>query len=634
MGASGFVNTRRNNLNSMQKLLNFASKSRDELFSMDSEISAIRNGRIISEKVYAKINFILTMLDLDPYSFDALRNAPSEHIKSDSLQSVFAAFANKSGYLFGKKEIDEFLNLIDGGTQQRFLQGFKDYNSFCNRFRGDISSILQEGLLTRNDQKSFSEFIGNVICNAKIPKEMQGKYLDYVRDLSASFISSKSDNELFKFCGAFDLYLRSKSEYDIQSADEGKECAAVEVFDRNSNISSDSRILYSLYNLNRLAHDAVEIDLKSIIDQRYRIDRSHANQLYKKLTRILTAYNDLFHMGFSYDTVLRLAKKDSELVWTGLEDYLKDDDKVKKLNTQIRELSSEKEANMSSGTFDAMVDFSLAKSKVQLALNNVGMFLGDRLSVKKRKSLATFNYELDDKSKKVDFEKLRLIKKKLSVIRDTFNSDGTSNLTEEERELIEMCVKPKSYFFESKKLFAQEIMERISKGFSDDFSAMLSASKEEKIEFYAKNGYVAEIQNDGNGNPVLVCLCEQFNEPFGIHLQNLPRTIEEQLSKCDRTQTIAYATLARRGLTLRESDFDSKMSGMSSSKNFVGFKDYDELPNAIKSNYDNYDVPARIIRVNMALSSSSSQLAGMFSGTTSNATGGNVNAEGNKPQKK
>ena len=67
---------------------------------------------------------------------------------------------------------------------------------------------------------------------------------------------------------------------------------------------------------------------------------------------------------------------------------------------------------------------------------------------------------------------------------------------------------------------------------------------------------------------------------------------------------------------------------------YLTYEDYDELPNAIKSNYDNYDVPARIIRENMALSSSGSQLAGMFSGTTSNATGGNVNTEGNKPQKK
>lgn len=630
--ANKFVNKRRSNSQSMHSLLKYSSKSRDELFTMESEVSVVRNGREISEKIPPKINFILTMLELDPYSFDALRNFPNEQSKSDCLQSVFAAFANKSGYLFGKKEIDEYLYLINEDSQKRFLEGFNDYNSFSTQFPEGISTTLRNRLLARNDQKTFSEFMSNVICNARIPKEMESKYLDYVRELSASFLSSKSDDELFKFCGALDLYLRSKSEYDIQSADEGKTCAAVEVFDRKSNVSSDARILYSLHNLNRLAHDAVEIDLKSILDQRYRLDRAKANDSYKKLTRILTAYNDLFHMGFSYETVLHLAKKDSDEIWAGLEEYIEDEDKKKTLTGQIKELSDKRNANMNEGTFDAMVDFSLTKSKVQLAFNNARMFLEDNLSVRRRKSLATFNYELDDKSKKVDFEKLRTIKKKLSIIRDTFNSDGSSNLTDEERELIETTAKPKSYFFESKKLFAQEIMNRISMGFSDNFSSMLGATYVDKLNFYANNGYIAEIQDDEHGNPVLVCLCEQFNEPFGIHLQDLPKSVSSQLAKCERTRTIAYAMLDRRGLTLRDSAFATNMSNMYSPCNFVGFRNYDKLLNAIKSNYDSYDVPAKKIREDMARQSSRSELDGMFSDGANNASGANINTGGNKHQ--
>lgn len=626
--SSKFINKRRNNMQSMHNLLKYASKGRDELFTETAEISVVKNGKQISERIYPKINFILTMLDIDPYSFDALRIAPSEQNKSDNLQNVFAAFANSLGYLFSKKEIDNFLSYIDESTQKRFLSGFNDYKSFTTTYSGTVTDVLRNGLLTRNGQKTFSEFISNVIGNAKIPKDMEGKYLDYVRELSSAFLKSKNDEELFKFCGALDLYLRSKSEYDIQSADDGRECAAVKMFDRQSGVSSDARILYSLHNLNRLAHDVVEIDLKSILDQRYRLDRAKANNTYKKLTRIITAYNDLFHMGFSYDTILHLAKKDPNEIWVGLAQDLKDEETSKFLTGKIKELSEKKKINMTSNTFDGMIDISLARAKVQLATHNARMFLGDRLSVRKRKSLEIMNYELDDKSKKVDFEKLRVVKKKLSIIRDSFKS----NLSDEEKELIEISVKPKSYFFESKKLFAQEIMNRISQGFSDDFSAMLSATKEEKVGFYANNGYVAEIQNDEHGNPVLVCLCEQFNEPFGIHLQDLPKSIETQLGKCNRTKTIAYAKLDRRGLTLRDDDFYTSMSKMSSANNFVGFRDYDELENAMKSNFDNYDVPAKRIREDMARVNSRSELDGMLNRKANNDIDANTNTCGNKRQ--
>ena len=128
------------------------------------------------------------------------------------------------------------------------------------------------------------------------------------------------------------------------------------------------------------------------------------------------------------------------------------------------------------------------------------------------------------------------------------------------------------------------------------------------MEFYANHGYIAEVQDSKDG-PTLVCLCNEFNEPFSIHLKDLPDEISNALEIAKRSDiitkesgTIAHCSLYGKGLTLRDSDFEKNLlNNTDSSNNFVGFKNGsvgEVLPQAKRSNYDKYDVPAALYIAN------------------------------------
>lgn len=81
-----------------------------------------------------------------------------------------------------------------------------------------------------------------------------------------------------------------------------------------------------------------------------------------------------------------------------------------------------------------------------------------------------------------------------------------------------------------------------------------------------------------------------------VHLKDLPDEISSSLAIAKRSETIARCSLDGKGITLRDSDFEKDLLNNSdSADNFVGFKKGFvgvRLPQAIRSNYDKYDVEA------------------------------------------
>lgn len=479
----GFAKKRIANPASMKTLLSLATGNTEDIFKNDKHI--------------------LTMLGIDPYAFDALKVGPYDLLNGNSLEVRFAADAKKNGVLFKSSDIARYNKILSSGEC--------DY------------------LLARGKLKYYTEFINNSIAIAKIPRDSKEEYLKQVESVVKSFVATNSDDDLFNFCQSLDLYLRSNFEFDIQSVDESVvECAKV-IFDRESSVSKDAKILYSLYNLNRLAHDTTEINFKSYIDNKYRLSGADRHNSFEKMNKAIAGYNELYKYGLDKDHIKALLKSGAR------------DDLVN-----------------GTGNFSATTLAGLNLLKMNDALREI-----------------------------VDDEETQ------KKIRSSFKN--ISALSKEEEKVISLHAEEEAIFFQCKKLFADEVMKRLVRELSSDAKSVMHASKQEKIEFYAKNGFIAEIQEDGNGDETLVCLCNTFNEPFAVHLKDLSPDIKKEFDESSKEKTIAHCKLDRRGLTLRENDFVSEINAVSSygSARFVDDSSVGVLNQVIRYNYDNYDEPAR-----------------------------------------
>ena len=122
------------------------------------------------------------------------------------------------------------------------------------------------------------------------------------------YINEKSEEELFKFCRSFDLYLRNNGEYIVQGKDSSN--VAKKMFDANGEHTNDVRVMYCLYNLNRIAHNSLELNCKSAIKNRFRLATNN-DISYERMEDIFDAYNRLYRCGIDSDLVSILLDKGS-----------------------------------------------------------------------------------------------------------------------------------------------------------------------------------------------------------------------------------------------------------------------------------------------------------------------------------
>lgn len=480
-----------NNRIDIGDLLEFASKDRLDLFKNSEAIT--------------------TMLMIDPYAFDALRRGPGEssNYKKKDLDVKNARLAIAHGYIFEEEELSK-------------------YRKVRNDSEFDLEPTIER----------YVECILNGVGCAKIPEEDKETYLNNMRKQIKIYIKEQSEDELFKFCRSFDLYLRNNNEYVVQGKDSST--VAKEMFDVDGEYSNDARVMYCLYNLNRIAHNSLELNCKAAIKNKFRLSTDQGVS-YDRMEKIFDSYNRLYRCGIDSELVSILLDKDSP---RGITDFIFSD-----------------ESSMSQS------DIFNKDSEIASILN--------RLNIS------------DVRENPITVDEVSEIKLDLKNI---------YSMNDAEREIIATSVLEQNTFFECKRMFSEEMINRIASEFSNDMIKAMGATIDEKREFYAKHGYVVEIQGD-LGNEVLVCLCEAFNEPFSVHLKDLPDNVVNALRIVPRTNTIAHCSLDGRSLSFRDSDYESKVLGISDIGNYTGFKSgRANLESAQRSNYDNYDVYAKQIR--------------------------------------
>ena len=289
----------KNNL-SIQELLQYSTKNEFDSFNI--------NGIIIDS--VQSVNLIRNLFKIDPYAFDMFKSdkEPSE------LEVIFAALAKENGYIFTKKEIEKYKQKLKGMNIRTASKMFKDISSDKNDIFKNQSSIEK---IFDAPNRDFTEFISNNIGIPKIPSEKKLIFLNHIKMQAKKYIKNHSNAELNEFTESLDLYLRANSEYIIQSGQAQQDEISQYIYN-NPNVSETDKIIYSIYNLNRLAHNSSELHLKSYLNNKYRnpyikLDKN----IDGKFKNAINGYNILSQYGIKRDIV--------DALLTGKYDYTNSD---------------------------------------------------------------------------------------------------------------------------------------------------------------------------------------------------------------------------------------------------------------------------------------------------------------------
>lgn len=233
-------------------------------------------------KLFSNENHVKILLKLDPYAFDALRSNPSIEdmsypISHDSLEKKYIRTAAKHGYVF------------DAATKKKF------------------------GIQTPTKEKHLLEFINNEIGLAKVPEESKEEYLMRTRRIVQEYIKKNSETLLFDMIRATDLYMRSNNEYITQKEEKGEDIiiTSKRVLDvTNTELSRVDRLLYCMYNFNKLAHNTLDINLKI----EYINDRLGLREEEKsKFSNAIKSYNILSKYGLAFDIIKVFIDNDNRI---------------------------------------------------------------------------------------------------------------------------------------------------------------------------------------------------------------------------------------------------------------------------------------------------------------------------------
>ena len=475
-----------------------------------------------TNEIFKDEGIIKKMLAKDPYSFDALRT------DAHNLEYNYCVDAKKNGYLFSANEIAKYASNNPKKKQE----------------------------LEKNPEfKHFIEHINNEIGIPKIAKNDRNEYLNKTKEIIRLYLKEKASGrndikDLLELMDLTDLYLRDNSGYESLSA-KGKiiEETAKKVFDKNSGIKVEDQLLYTMYNLNRLAHNVIDINIKvDFVNKRFgnQIDVKKMEAATKALVELSRFGLDMKNIGAyicSHNRLESLVSEEdldvkSKLLRFGLAMYNNPDFVYDRNELEPLVLEEEKVFNGKTG-----------KGKYNKKLMKK---LKEIVPSQNEEETLIPLLEIDSSN----IEKIRLNLKTLLEL----NKEGF--ITKDIEEKLETYVNERRLFFDTKAIVAQELVYSKIMDFAETTN-FIDMNVQEKKEFYKNNGYIIEIQNDKN-NPVLVCYSKTFREAFGIHLKNMPPELETKINKYlnspNYQPTIAYTKLDPPGVTLRTENFNPNYS--------------------------------------------------------------------------
>lgn len=120
--------------------------------------------------------------------------------------------------------------------------------------------------------------------------------------------------------------------------------------------------------------------------------------------------------------------------------------------------------------------------------------------------------------------------------------ENISTVSDEIKKEISEEVQAQRLFFDTKRIIAEHLLKK----FKETTASIVGDIKEDKIEFFRKNGFIIEYQQDsksGRGNDTVAIYNTKLNEAYSVHMKDVDPSIQiifQSLNK-NGSKTIAHA---------------------------------------------------------------------------------------------
>ncbi len=437
------------------------------------------------------------MITLNPYTFDMLRDGKK-------IEECFYKVACDNDYLFRDQED---LNII-----KNMEQGPKNQKHF---------SVIAQYMLNDIENNPKSDKFNAIFA------------FNIRRMLDEYFYSNNGVNNefLFNVFRGLDVYLRKKSSIDCQEivsrnvkripkelfdVNVGKLCN--EIFDLKcqDKYNNYDRLCYSLFNLNRLAHDIHNISMRKIeLD----FNKYKNNSLETvKLNTILKSYEKLSRFGLMPEDVNFLFQGTKDFANVIVSEEFSNTDKAFLLNSilpgNVKKLDLALLAVKEDEKLDSAVETDEKKlSTIISCFKDIKAFLLNRIlheNVKKLDSAVETDEKLDSAEEK-EKEKLNTI---ISCFKDIMD------VKDDIRKQIVDDVNEQRMNYDAKRVVGEIFVRMLSE--------FASKSLDNQKEFFKKYGFVVECQHDAkeDGNDLLVVYNPKFGNTFSVHMIDMDDDIK------------------------------------------------------------------------------------------------------------
>ena len=540
-----------------EDLLKVASLSPDRLFNLTK--NNLIDSKVQELELKGKYTFsIKHNINIDSSAPDFAKKVkdlkPNEEIKIENGEAYKLVFPSDVD-LFTKcmLMIDPYsLVTIDGLSRKLVIKDSSngDEQPLDKEQFAQLFGYYIEGD-SNNSDRSIIENINNDIRFPIIQKQDKVEYISELRRLVGEYVKSIDDNDkLFSICNALDFYLRGASKQ--YSVDEKKGISFKEdsnlVFDRtiqNTPLSDMGRVLYCMFNYNRLAKK--DYDWQAEKCDEFRKSPKRMNSFIQDINNLRDKIVFLVRKGMDLDKVKEKYTKDAEARNLNSNRYTfenfekKDEKEVKDIVRSVID-TDDKKINLSE-----FVHASIDLITVQEIEDFIKIKKQQIIQSQSEKDKKKIEKELENVLEILSPSNIKELDNILYEYRATINPDSLSleekveimqcyyglndfiakNPAEKDFELLKTAIYEKVIAYECKQEMAKSAMIRFGILNSDKIVETADLNNNGKIKRFAELGFVVEVQEDekinsDNGdNLVLACYCRGIMDAFSIHLRDL-----------------------------------------------------------------------------------------------------------------
>ena len=328
----------------------------------------------------------------------------------------------------------------------------------------------------REEQQELEDYLKYDILNPPILNSVREEKIEQIKVLMNKYQSAEKkykDKLFIDLLKTFNYYMFATREYDIlnhlQETQKIKDKEDVRNLPKkiytmnNTRFNKMDRLIYSIYNSNRIAHTIGDTNVYTTFDDSLIVNKDKGSDKNRR-ERYLVKYTTLSRYGLEVD-------------W---------------INDSI-----EKYMNNESLSIYNLID---KKSKEDI-INHLKVITKDS------------NYY---KKEEINESNIDEIVKTLEDLKDNKNNDKElEKKNKRVRDSVAIYAKERNLFFDLKHMLIDEVKKRAEK---DSNKKLEDMDYNDKLKQFQKRHYIVEFQSDRKSkNVVLVYFDEKFNLPFSVH---------------------------------------------------------------------------------------------------------------------